>query len=230
MGHFGLQKDITYESGFQRLAKEVNILNDDEFTRIALKYSDSIFRIAFNYSRSRADSDDIVQNVLLKYYKCDKEFESEEHIRNWLLRVAVNESKKLLISPFKKKIIPLDEVGEELIFEHKEVINMSKTKKSKKLVSKKIIAIAACVACVASAGIVANAATDGELGKTVIGWFINDDGKQTAIEGDISYDENGNKVAIVNIEGNTYKINESEDLETGEETCEYSVIDEEAKN
>ncbi len=111
-----------------------------------------------------------------------------------------------------------------------EVINMSKTKKSKKLVSKKIIAIAACVACVASAGIVANAATDGELGKTVIGWFINDDGKQTAIEGDISYDENGNKVAIVNIEGNTYKINESEDLETGEETCEYSVIDEEAKN
>lgn len=120
MGHFRLQKDITYESGFQRLAKEVNILNDDEFTRIALKYSDSIFRIAFNYSRSRADSDDIVQNVLLKYYKCDKEFESEEHIRNWLLRVAVNESKKLLISPFKKKIIPLDEVGEELIFEHKE--------------------------------------------------------------------------------------------------------------
>ncbi len=95
-------------------------MNDDEFTRIALKYSDSIFRIAFNYSRSRADSDDIVQNVLLKYYKCDKEFESEEHIRNWLLRVAVNESKKLLISPFKKKIIPLDEVGEELIFEHKE--------------------------------------------------------------------------------------------------------------
>ena len=95
-------------------------MNDEEFTRIALKYSDSIFRIAFNYSRNRSDSDDIVQNVLLKYYKCNKEFENEEHIRNWLLRVAVNESKKLLISPFKKKVIPLDEVGEELIFEHKE--------------------------------------------------------------------------------------------------------------
>lgn len=95
-------------------------MNDEEFTRIALKYSDSIFRIAFNYSRNRSDSDDIVQNVLLKYYKCNKEFENEEHIRNWLLRVAVNESKKLLISPFKKKVIPLDEVGEELTFEHKE--------------------------------------------------------------------------------------------------------------
>ena len=95
-------------------------MNDEEFTRIALKYSDSIFRIAFNYSRNRSDSDDLVQNVLLKYYKCNKEFENEEHIRNWLLRVAVNESKKLLISPFKKKVIPLDDVGEELIFEHKE--------------------------------------------------------------------------------------------------------------
>ena len=34
-------------------------MNDEEFTRIALKYSDSIFRIAFNYSRNRSDSDDI---------------------------------------------------------------------------------------------------------------------------------------------------------------------------
>ncbi|MGN1457396.1 MAG: RNA polymerase sigma factor [Acutalibacteraceae bacterium] len=95
-------------------------MTDEEFTRIALKYSDSIFRIAFNYCRNRADSDDIVQNVLLKYYKCDKVFESEEHIRNWLIRVAVNESKKLIVSPFKKKTVPIEELNDTLTFEHKE--------------------------------------------------------------------------------------------------------------
>lgn len=110
-----------------------------------------------------------------------------------------------------------------------EVIKMSETKKKRKLVSKKLIAIAACVACVASAGIVANAATDGELGKTVMGWFINDNGKQTAIEGDVSYDENGNKTTTATLE-NGNKLTLKEDSETGDEYYEYSVDDEEAKN
>ncbi len=110
-----------------------------------------------------------------------------------------------------------------------EVIKMSETKKKRKLVSKKLIAIAACVACVASAGIVANAATDGELGKTVMGWFISDDGKQTAIEGDVSYDENGNKTTTATLE-NGNKLTLKEDSETGDEYYEYSVGDEEANN
>lgn len=110
-----------------------------------------------------------------------------------------------------------------------EVIKMSETKKKRKLVSKKLIAIAACVACVASAGIVANAATDGELGKTVMGWFISDDGKQTAIEGDVSYDENGNKTTTATLD-NGNKLTLKEDSETGDEYYEYSVDDEEAKN
>lgn len=110
-----------------------------------------------------------------------------------------------------------------------EVIKMSETKKKRKLVSKKLIAIAACVACVASAGIVANAATDGELGKTVMGWFINDNGKQTAIEGDVSYDENGNKTTTATLE-NGNKLTLKKDSETGDEYYEYSVSGEEANN
>lgn len=94
-------------------------MTDEHFTYVAKKYADTIFRIAFNYCKNRDDSDDIVQNVLLKYYKSKKDFESEEHIKNWLIRVAVNECKKLLITPFKKNIVPLDEVN-RLGFEHKE--------------------------------------------------------------------------------------------------------------
>lgn len=95
-------------------------MTDEHFTHVAVTYADTIFRIAFNYCKNRQDSDDIVQNVLLKYYKSDKDFESEEHIKNWLIRVAVNESKKLLVSPFKKKIVPLEEMGDKFTFEQKE--------------------------------------------------------------------------------------------------------------
>ncbi len=95
-------------------------MTDEHFTEVALKYSDSIFRIAFNFCRNKDDSEDIVQNVLLKYYKCGRTFESEEHIRNWLIRVAVNESKKLLTLPFRRRIIPLDELGELFTFDKQE--------------------------------------------------------------------------------------------------------------
>ncbi|MCQ4021945.1 MULTISPECIES: RNA polymerase sigma factor [unclassified Ruminococcus] len=95
-------------------------MTDEEFTSISLRYSDSIFRIAFNYCKNRADSDDIVQNVLIKFYKCSKKFDSEEHIRNWLIRVAINESKKLLISPFKKRTVPIDEISDKPAFDNQE--------------------------------------------------------------------------------------------------------------
>ena len=62
-----------------------------------------------------------------------------------------------------------------------------------------------------------------------MGWFINDNGKQTAIEGDVSYDENGNKTTTATLE-NGNKLTLKEDSETGDEYYEYSVSDEEANN
>ena len=102
-----------------------NLLQDNlegnvTFKKIFVTYYARIVYFAFQIIGDREEAEDIAQDVFLQLIKSNKEFENEEHIRNWLLRVAVNESKKLLISPFKKKVIPLDEVGEELIFEHKE--------------------------------------------------------------------------------------------------------------
>ena len=58
----------------------------------------NVFAVAFNYFRDPSDADDIVQEVLLKLLKSDVEFESDEHIRNWLLRVAVNQCRKVSVS------------------------------------------------------------------------------------------------------------------------------------
>ncbi len=95
-------------------------MTDEHFSYIAYKYGDTVFRIAFNYCKNRADSDDIAQNVLLKYYKSKKDFENEEHIRNWLIKVTVNECKKLLISPWRKNTCSIDEAGNKLTFEKQE--------------------------------------------------------------------------------------------------------------
>ena len=78
------------------------MMNDEQFTRLVRRYIDTVFRVALNYLRNPADAEDITQTVFEKLLRERKAFESEEHIRNWLIRVAVNESKKLLRSPWRK--------------------------------------------------------------------------------------------------------------------------------
>ena len=67
---------------------------EENFTSLAQKYMDTVFRLAFSYLKSRADADDVTQNVLLALYRTDKAFESEAHVKNWLIRVTINECKK----------------------------------------------------------------------------------------------------------------------------------------
>lgn len=70
------------------------MLNHEQFTRLAKLYMDTVFRLAFNYTKSRSEADDITQDVLIKLYHTDKAFDSEEHIKHWLIRVTINECKK----------------------------------------------------------------------------------------------------------------------------------------
>lgn len=53
-------------------------------------YSGTVYRIAYARTRNRQDAEDITQNVFLKYISANKQFDSEEHRKAWLLRVAVN--------------------------------------------------------------------------------------------------------------------------------------------
>ena len=92
------------------------MLSQERFTRTAQKYMDMIFRLAFSYLKSREDADDAVQNTLLALYKTDKAFESDEHMKAWLIRVTVNECKKILRSPWRKRGEPLEDYENALQF------------------------------------------------------------------------------------------------------------------
>lgn len=80
-------------------------------------YRNSIYGIGFNYFRNETDASDIVQETFYKLSKSNKDFESEEHVRNWLIRVAINECRKISLSPWKKKTCSIDDYAEKLAFE-----------------------------------------------------------------------------------------------------------------
>lgn len=77
------------------------MFTNDEFTRLAKKYIDTVFRVALSYLKSSSEADDVTQNVFLKLLRTNKDFESDEHIKAWLIRVAINECKKTFISPWR---------------------------------------------------------------------------------------------------------------------------------
>ena len=73
-----------------------------QFERLASAHMDGVFRLAYSYLKSAAEADDVTQNALLKLYLTDKRFESEAHVKNWLYRVAANECKRALLSPWRR--------------------------------------------------------------------------------------------------------------------------------
>ena len=87
------------------------------FTKIIEQHKDRLFAIAFNYFKNSHDSDDVVQEVFIKFYNVKKEFESDEHIRNWLIKVTINQCKKILVSSWFKKHVALEEYANGLSFE-----------------------------------------------------------------------------------------------------------------
>ncbi len=82
------------------------------------KYGDRIFSAAFSVCRNRADADDVVQDTLIRYYSvgAGKDFESEAHLKAWLLRVAINRAKDMASSFWRKQKVEWEEYMDELPF------------------------------------------------------------------------------------------------------------------
>ena len=84
-------------------------MTDESFAQAARTYGDTVYRVAYHALNNPQDAEDVMQTVLLKLYECKKEFESDEHIKHWILRVAVNESRRALRSFWRRTSVPLEE-------------------------------------------------------------------------------------------------------------------------
>lgn len=59
------------------------------------EYSKMLYRIAFLQLRNNQDTEDVVQETFYQYIKNQKEFESAEHERAWLIKVTLNGCRKV---------------------------------------------------------------------------------------------------------------------------------------
>ncbi|MBE6845891.1 MAG: RNA polymerase sigma factor [Ruminococcus sp.] len=69
-----------------------------DFKETVFQYKDMIYRIAYTGCGNTYDADDVVQDVFMSLYLEKSNFESEEHLKAWLIRVTVNRVKSHLRS------------------------------------------------------------------------------------------------------------------------------------
>ena len=82
------------------------LTRNEVFTLAVQKYSDAVYRAAIHNSRCTADAEDVVQDVYEKLLHYNGTFESEEHLKAWLLRVAINRCRDLTRAAHQKDTEP----------------------------------------------------------------------------------------------------------------------------
>ena len=81
------------------------------------KYQNNLYAAAFSICKNTEDAKDVVQETFIQYYSLRKEFDNEQHIRAWLIRVAVNKAKNINRSFWRKNKRPLEDYMETLTFD-----------------------------------------------------------------------------------------------------------------
>ena len=94
-------------------------MTDERFASCAKQYMDMVFRIAYGYLKNSSDAEDVTQEVLLRLYRTETDFASEEHRKRWLIRVTVNCCKSLFRAPWRQQE-NLDDYAETLGFERED--------------------------------------------------------------------------------------------------------------
>ena len=81
---------------------------------------DAVYRAAWNSCKNPHDAEDVVQTVFLKLLECDVDFQDDEHVRRWLIRVTVNEAHSLWRSFWKRNVCSMEELTAEPVFSEPE--------------------------------------------------------------------------------------------------------------
>ena len=87
--------------------------SEQEVSAAIERHADTVRRLCLIRLKNEADTEDIFQNVFLKYALSCVDFESAEHEKAWFIRVTINACKDLLKSFFRSRTVPLDELLEQ---------------------------------------------------------------------------------------------------------------------
>lgn len=91
-------------------------VTEENFPKIYEGKKNTVYAVAVSYLRNTDDAMDATQDVFIKLLNFTGEFQDEEHLKAWLIRVTINHCKNMLRS---RKNAPV-EITEDIPFPEKE--------------------------------------------------------------------------------------------------------------
>ena len=80
------------------------------------RWSDTVLRLAYTWTGSIHDAQDICQTVLLKLLTSPRRFDEERLERAWVLRVAVNCCKDWRKSAWQRRRAPMEAAADAAVY------------------------------------------------------------------------------------------------------------------
>jgi RNA polymerase sigma-70 factor (ECF subfamily) len=81
------------------LAKDKGAKKQREFEEVALVHTDALLRTALRMTKNESDSEDLVQETMLKAYRFFDRFERGSNIKAWLFKIMTN----IFINNYRQK-------------------------------------------------------------------------------------------------------------------------------
>ncbi len=99
----------------QEIIKLILFDKEKAFRLIVKNYSERLYRHIRNIVISHTDTDDVLQETLIKVWKALETFRSDAKLYTWLYRIATNESLNFLKAKKRRFFLPLGDVQEYLL-------------------------------------------------------------------------------------------------------------------
>lgn len=95
------------------------------FRKVYRQHVGTIYKISLSFLKNVEDSKDVVQEVFIKLLKSHKEFESDEHLKAWLIVTTSNHCKNIVSNWWwKRKSIEENSVVVEETSKEDEIYNL----------------------------------------------------------------------------------------------------------
>lgn len=86
------------------------IVRSERFVTEAMRaWGDMVWRLAWARTGSRADTDDVYQDVFLSLARDASDLDDPDHLKAWLLRVTINRCRELHRTAWRRRTASLDD-------------------------------------------------------------------------------------------------------------------------
>lgn len=102
------EKRVKKMNTINRMKKPQTQQTETIYEEVIRRNSDMVYRLAYSLVKTRADADDIFQEVFLRYMQNAPAFQGAEHEKAWFLRVTMNCCKNFWKSSWTRRRVALE--------------------------------------------------------------------------------------------------------------------------